>query len=157
MLVHFGLSRKLIASRDSEAIMCQTCFVQDQRQLITDVSVGLFPLCLALAECHSFVRKWLSTLWSHDSSESVTNTWLLVFWILFLCVITVPSFQTDAPWTKWAGAAELWRVDKAEEDEPTFYPQLTRTQRPPCPLWWSRKEPFASSCPTKTSWTSQSG
>lgn len=38
------------------------------------------------------------------------------------------SIQTDAQWTKCAGAAELWRVDKAEEDEPTFNAQLTRTE-----------------------------
>lgn len=39
-----------------------------------------------------------------------------------------PSVQTDAPWTKYAGAAELWRIDEVEEDEPTFDAQLTRTE-----------------------------
>lgn len=78
------------------------------------------------------------------------------FWFLFPRLIMTLSIHTDAPWTKCAGAGELWRIDEAEEDEPTFK-RRADTQTTQCPLYRSRKEPFVSSCLTKTSWTSQSG
>lgn len=94
------------------------------------LSVGLFPLCLVLTEC-SLIHLSGSDCWLNDHmthlSLSLTRG-CSCFGFYFLYVIMMPSIQTDATWTKCAGAAELWRIDKVEEDEATFDAQLTRTE-----------------------------